>query len=194
MRLLLLTSVLILFNLTQIYSQLKDSCCQNYSVNSYLKQGDLSASLTAGYSFKSKVPSFGLNIDYGVHQLKAGIISIGVSGRFNSSKEDLINTGSELKTRNITAGITGKLNFNRLESRSIIPYAGVLLGYNNTVTEYSVNNIDEKYFPDTKKHSFYILGQAGAYFFINKNFAFNINFSSGNIEKGLFEGGFTIKL
>lgn len=193
MRLLLLTLVLFLFNLTQNYSQLKDSSCQNISVNSYLRQGDFTAGITAGYSFKSQVPSYGLNFDYSVHQLKIGLISIGLTGKYNSAVDENLDNATEIKTRNISAGITGKLNFNRLGIPAVIPFTGLVLGYNNSVTEYLINNNYGGYFPDTHKHSFYILGQAGLQLFISKNLAFNLTFSSGNIDKGMFEGGIFIK-
>lgn len=192
MKLLLIASALFLFNLTQIYSQLKDSCCQNYSVNSYLKLEDFTAGITAGYSIKSKVPSYGINFDYMLYQVKAGLISIGTAGNFSSAAEENISSGFELKTRNITAGITGKIFFNRLGFSSIIPFAGVMLGYNNAVTEYYGNNATG-YFPNTLKHSFYITGKTGLYFFVSNNLLLNINFSTGNIDKGILEGGISFK-
>lgn len=193
MRLLLLTSVLILFNLTQIYSQLKDSCCQNYSVNSYVRQGDFSAGITAGYSFKSQVPYYGFNSDYYLYQLRTGIISAGVIGKYNSGSEEIFSSGSKLKTSSLTAGLSGKLYFNRIGISSVIPFAGMVLGYNYSDTKYIINDPYNKYFPDTHKHSFYFLGMAGLDFYINKNFAFNLIFSSGNIEKGIIEGGISFK-
>lgn len=192
MRLLLLTSVLILFNLTQIYSQLKDSCCQNYSVNSYIKEGEFTAGITAGYSFKSKVPAFGINLDHYIHQLRPGIISVGVTGKFNSATEEIQSSSSEIKTRNISAGINFKLSFNRLGINYIVPFTGILMGYNNSLTEYEVDKNLREYFPDTHKHSFNISWIAGLYCFFSKNFALSINFSTGNIEKGVFEGGLSI--
>ncbi len=190
--------LLISLNLTQIYSQLKDSknldsaAVRNERL--YLNNCENLAGPVIGYSLKSAVITYGVNYERAFAQNNSGIFTAGVMGKFNTHKEELSGNQGELKTQNILMGLQGNFHLNKLSSPTVIPFIGILLGYNYSTTEYIyINNINNSLFPDTKKHSFYIYGQAGIRFFFSKNAAFSFRGGTGNIDKGIIEAGIDLK-
>ena len=190
--------IIISFNLTQNYSQLKDSnnvvFCGIEIENSFLKNGNLLIGPSLGYSLKSKVFSYGINIEKAFGQNHTGIFTAGITGKFSTHKEDAIENTAQLKTRNISFGLQGNFNFNLLKEKKIIPFAGVILGYNNSLTEYEFfSGTSDPLFPETKKHSFYIYGQAGIRFFFTDNAGLTLKAGTGNIYKSQLEGAVELK-
>lgn len=191
--------ILISFNLTQNYSQVKDS---NNLVHCGIDISDLSinecSSLMGpviGYSLKSKVLSYGINYEYAFAQKKAGIFTAGVSGKYSTDKEDIIDNTAELKTSVISAGLQLNFNLNNLSANNVVPFAGMVLGYSYSLTEYNFNSGNENpLFPDTKKHSLYIFGQAGIRFFFSRSLAFTLKAGSGNIEKSMLVFGLDYRM
>ena len=178
--------ILISFNLTQNYSQVKDS---NNLVHCGIDIYDLSinecSSLMGpviGYSLKSKVLSYGINYEYAFAQKKA-------------TKTVLPAKPAELKTSVISAGLQLNFNLNNLSAKNVVPFAGMVLGYSYSLTEYNFNSGNENpLFPDTKKHSLYILGQAGVRFFISRSLALTLKAGSGNIEKSMLVFGLDYRM
>lgn len=200
MKYFLVISAILFFNLTQNYSQEKDTSnhliyCGTDIDPAYIYCGNSIAGPVIGYSLKSKILSYGLNYEYAFAQNKTGIFTFGARGKFSTDNKDVLDNSAKLKTQNISFGLQGNFNFNRLEAKSIIPYAGIILGYNYSVTEYNFNNgSTDPLFPDTKKHSFYIFGRAGIRFFLSQKIAINVSAGSGNIDKSALEVGIDIKL
>ncbi|HMQ79372.1 MAG TPA: hypothetical protein PKE39_05155 [Ignavibacteria bacterium] len=190
--------ILISFNLTQNYSQVKDS---NNLVHCDINISDLyitecSSLLGPGivYSLKSKVLSYGINYEYAFAQKKAGLFAAGFSGLYSSNSEDVFDNNAKLKTSVITLGLQCNFNLNNLSSKNIVPFAGLMIGYNYALTRYEFNsNTEDPFFPETKKHSLYIFGQAGVRFFVTRRLAVTIRTGSGNIDKSMLGFGFDYK-
>ena len=199
MKYFLVITTFLFLNLTQNYSQLKDTSnhyvfCGTDINPGYIDCGNSIIGPVLGYSIKSKVLIYGLNYEYAFAQNRTGIFTIGARGKFSTNKEDVLDNTAKLKTQNISFGLQGNFNFNRLSANSVIPYAGIVLGYNYSLTEYDFNSgTPNPLFPDTKKHSFYIFGRAGVRFFLSHNIALNISFGSGNIDKSAMELGLDYK-
>jgi len=190
--------ILISLNLTQIYSQLKDSnnleTGKFKSENLYLDNCNYILGPVVGYSLKSKVPVYGLNFEYAFAQNEKGIFTAGITGKYSTNKEDAIDNSAELTTQIVSFGLQSNFNLNRLSAKSVIPFAGVIIGYSYSKTQYIFNSgIENPLFPDTKKNSLYIHGQAGVRFFFSHNAAFNVRVGTGNIDKSLIEAGFDYK-
>lgn len=190
--------IIISLNLTQIYSQLKDSnnleTGKFKSENLYLDNCNFILGPFVGYSLKSKVPVYGLNFEYAFAQNDKGIFTAGFTGKYSTNKEDAIDNSAELKTKVISFGLQGNFNFNRLAAKSVIPYAGVIIGHSYSATQYSFKSgFENALFPDTKKNSLYIHGQAGIRFFFSRSAAFNIKVGTGSVDKSLIEAGFDFK-
>jgi hypothetical protein len=199
MKYILAISAILIINLTQNYSQLKDSnslvYCGTDIIPLYIYEGSSLIGPVLGYSIKSKVVSYGINFEYAFVQNKTGIFTIGIAGKFNTNTEDILDNSARLKTTNITFGLQSNFNLNCLSSQSLIPFAGVLLGYNNSVTKYTFNNnFSNPLFPDTKKHMVYLFGQAGVRYFLSKYTAILLKIGSGNIDKSTLELGIDFKL
>ncbi len=198
MKYFLVISAVLFLNLTQNYSQLKDTSnhfvyCGTDIDPAYIDWGNSIAGPCIGYSLKSKIFSYGLNYEYAFAQSNTGIYSVGIKGKFSTGKEDVLENTAKLKTQNISAGIQCNYNFYLSGIRKVIPFAGVVLGYNYSLTTYNFNNgISNPMFPDTRKHSLYIYGQAGFRFFISHNAAITIKGGTGNIDKSILEAGFDL--
>jgi hypothetical protein len=191
--------ILISFNLTQNYSQVKDSnnlvYCGIDIPSTYIQGGNSLIGPVIGYSLKSKVLSYGINYEYAFAQNRAGIFTAGIAGKYSLNNEDVFDNTAKLKTSVISLGLQSNFNLNNLSSKAIVPFAGLMIGYNYSVTEYNFyNNIENPLYPDTKKHSLYILGQAGVRFFVSRRLALTLKAGSGNIDKGLIELGFDFRL
>ncbi len=199
MKSLLALSVFLLLNLTQIYSQEKDTSnhfvsCGIEIIPAYVWVTNNIIGPVLGYSLKSKVLSYGINYEYAFSQIKSGIFTAGIRGKFSSKNEDASGNSAVLKTKNISLGLQSNLNFNRLEPASLIPFIGIVIGYNYAVTEYNFNNgVNDPLFPDTKKHSLYIFGQAGIRFFLSEKTAITLRGGTGNIDKSMLEAGIDFK-
>ncbi len=195
MRYNLVLLILISFNLTQNYSQVKDSnnlvYCGIDISSTYIKSGNSLIGPAIGYSLKSKVLSYGINYEYAFAQNQTGIFTAGIAGKYSAKNESLEGNTGELKNSVISAGLKCNFNLNNLSAKSIVPFAGLMIGYNYSVTKYEFNNsAQDPLFPDTKRHSMYIFGEAGVRFFISRNMALNIKAGSGNIDKSILEIGF----
>lgn len=191
--------IIISFNLIQNYSQVKDS---NNLVHCDIEITDLSinecSSLIGpvlGYSLKSRVISYGINYEYAFAQKNAGIFTAGVAGFYSSNSEEAFDNTAILKTSVITIGLQCNFSLNNLTSRSIVPFAGLMIGYNYSLTKFDFNeNTANPLFPETKKHSLYIFGQAGVRFFVSRSLAFVIKAGSGNIDKSKLVFGMNYSL
>ncbi len=199
MKSLLAISVYLLLNLTQNYSQEKDTsnhfiACGIEIIPAYIYETNNIAGPMIGYSLKSKALSYGINYEYAYLQIKSGIFTAGWLGKYSSKNEDAFESSAKVKTQNISLGLQSNFNFNRLEPASIIPFIGLVIGYNYAVTEYNFNNGgNDPLFPDTKKHSLYIFGQAGIRFFLSERTAFTLRGGTGNIDKSMLEAGIDFK-
>ena len=157
----LLILILISFNLTQNYSQVKDSNnlvhCDIDISDLYINECSSLIGPVMEYSLKSKVLSYGINYEYAFAQKKAGIFTAGITGKYSTDKEDIMDNTAKIKTSVISAGLQLNFNLNNLSAKSVVPFAGMVIGYNYSVTEYDFNSgIEDPLFPDTKKHSLYI--------------------------------------
>ena len=194
----LLILILISFNLTQNYSQVKDSNnlvhCDIDISDLYINECSSLIGPVMEYSLKSKVLSYGINYEYAFAQKKAGIFTTGITGKYSTDKEDIMDNTAKLKTSVISAGLQLNFNLNNLSAKSVVPFAGMVIGYNYSVTEYDFNSgIEDPLFPDTKKHSLYIFGQAGVRFFVSRSLAFTVRGGTGNIDKSLIGLGLDYK-
>ena len=194
----LLILILISFNLTQNYSQVKDSNnlvhCDIDISDLYINECSSLIGPVMEYSLKSKVLSYGINYEYAFAQKKAGIFTAGITGKYSTDKEDIMDNTAKLKTSVISAGLQLNFNLNNLSAKSVVPFAGMVIGYNYSVTEYDFNSgIEDPLFPDTKKHSLYIFGQAGVRFFVSRSLAFTVRGGTGNIDKSLIGLGLDYK-
>ena len=194
----LLILILISFNLTQNYSQVKDSNnlvhCDIDISDLYINECSSLIGPVMEYSLKSKVLSYGINYEYAFAQKKAGIFTAGITGKYSTDKEDIMDNTAKLKTSVISAGLQLNFNLNNLSTKSVVPFAGMVIGYNYSVTEYDFNSgIEDPLFPDTKKHSLYIFGQAGVRFFVSRSLAFTVRGGTGNIDKSLIGLGLDYK-
>ena len=194
----LLILILISFNLTQNYSQVKDSNnlvhCDIDISDLYINECSSLIGPVMEYSLKSKVFSYGINYEYAFVQKKAGIFTAGITGKYSTDKEDIMDNTAKLKTSVISAGLQLNFNLNNLSAKSVVPFAGMVIGYNYSVTEYDFNSgIEDPLFPDTKKHSLYIFGQAGVRFFVSRSLAFTVRGGTGNIDKSLIGLGLDYK-
>lgn len=194
----LLILILISFNLTQNYSQVKDSNnlvhCDIDISDLYINECSSIIGPVMEYSLKSKVFSYGINYEYAFAQKKAGIFTAGITGKYSTDKEDIMDNTAKLKTSVISAGLQLNFNLNNLSAKSVVPFAGMVIGYNYSATKYEFNNgIEDPLFPDTKKHSLYIFGQAGVRFFFSRSLAFTIRGGTGNIDKSLIGLGLDYK-
>lgn len=194
----LLILILISFNLTQNYSQVKDSnnlvhCGIDIS-STYIHENNSLLGPAIGYSIKSKVLSYGINYEYAFSQTGAGIFTAGIAGKYSSNNENIFDNTAKLKTSVVSLGLQSNFNLNNLSAKTIVPFAGLKIGYNYSVTEYIFgNSVENLMHPDTKKHSLYIFGQAGFRFFVSRGLALTIRAGSGNIDKSLLELGFDCK-
>ena len=194
----LLILILISFNLTQNYSQVKDSNnlvhCDIDISDLYINECSSLIGPVMEYSLKSKVLSYGINYEYAFAQKKAGIFTAGITGKYSTDKEDILDNTAKIKTSVISAGLQLNFNLNNLSTKSVVPFAGMVIGYNYSVTEYDFNSgIEDPLFPDTKKHSLYIFGQAGVRFFVSRSLAFTVRGGTGNIDKSLIGLGLDYK-
>lgn len=194
----LLILILISFNLTQNYSQVKDSnnlvhCDINIS-DLYITECSSLIGPVLGYSVKSKVLSYGINYEYSFARKRAGIFTAGITGKYSTDKEDIIDNSAKLKTSVVSAGLQLNFNLNNLSAKNVVPFGGMVIGYSYSATEYEFNSgIENPLFPDTKKHSLYIFGQAGVRFFVSRVMALTLRAGTGNIDKSLLEFGFDLK-
>ena len=194
----LIILILISFNLTQNYSQVKDSNnlvhCDIDISDLYINECSSLIGPVMEYSLKSKVLSYGINYEYAFAQKKAGIFTAGITGKYSTDKEDIMDNTAKIKTSVISAGLQLNFNLNNLSTKSVVPFAGMVIGYNYSVTEYDFNSgIEDPLFPDTKKHSLYIFGQAGVRFFVSRSLAFTVRGGTGNIDKSLIGLGLDYK-
>ncbi len=194
----LIILILISFNLTQNYSQVKDSNnpvhCDVDIPSTYIYENSSLLGPVIGYSLKSKVLSYGVNYEFAFAQNRAGIFTAGIAGKYSMYNEDIIDNTAKLKTSVISFGLQSNFNLNNLSSKSIVPFAGLMIGYNYSATEYNFNNsIENPLYPDAKKHSLYFFGQAGVRFFVSRSMALTIRAGSGNIDKSLIELGFDFR-
>ena len=194
----LLILILISFNLTQNYSQVKDSNnlvhCDIDISDLYINECSSLIGPVMEYSLKSKVLSYGISYEYAFAQKKAGIFTAGITGKYSTDKEDILDNTAKIKTSVISAGLQLNFNLNNLSTKSVVPFAGMVIGYNYSVTEYDFNSgIEDPLFPDTKKHSLYIFGQAGVRFFVSRSLAFTVRGGTGNIDKSLIGLGLDYK-
>ena len=195
----LLILLLISLNLTQNYSQVKDSnnlvFCGIDISSAYLHNGNSLTGPSIGYSLKSKVFSYAVNYEYAFAQNRVGIFTAGISGKYSTNSEDIFENTAKLKTSDISLGLLCNFNLNNLSSKSIVPFAGLIIGYTYSVTKYNfTNNIENPLFPETKKHSLYFFGQAGVRFFVSRSLALTLRSGTGNIHKSVIELGFVFKL
>jgi len=191
--------IIISFNLTQNYSQLKDSnnleTSKYKNENLYINSCNHILGPVVGYSLKSKVPVYVLNYEYAFSQNDKGIFTGGIIGKYSTNKEEGMNNSAELKTQIFSFGLQANFNLNRLDAKRIIPFAGIIIGYSYSKTQYSFDSdIENPLFPDTKKNSLYIHGQTGIRIFFSRNAALNIRIGTGSIDKSLIEAGFDINL
>ncbi len=116
MKYILVISVILLINLTQNYSQLKDSnnliVCGLEVIPGYLNEGNSLIGPVIGYSLKSKIINYGINYEYTFAQNNTGIFTAGISGKFSTSNEDILDNTANLKTENISFGLQCNFNLN----------------------------------------------------------------------------------
>jgi hypothetical protein len=198
MKYILVISVILLINLTQNYSQIKDSnnlvYCGTDITPLFISEGSSLIGPVLGYSIKSKVVSYGINFEYAFAQNRTGLLTAGITVKFNTNNEDVLDNTAKIKTTSISFGLQSNFNFNYLPEKSIIPFLGLVLGYNNSVTKYTFNNnFSNPLYPDTKKHMVYLSGQAGVRFFLSQYSAIMLKLGTGNIDKSMLELGFDYK-
>ena len=172
--------VILFINLTQNYSQ--------------LKEGNHLAGVTIGYSAKSQNIIFGANYEYVLSPYGIGVLGIGAITRFWTHSEDILNNTSKLKNTNITLGMQVNYNFNQISNGKFVPFAGLVLGYNNVSTKYTAyNNASITGYGQTYKSGLFIWGQGGfRYFFSNKT-AGVLRLGLGNFDLSGIELGFDYK-
>lgn len=197
--------VIILLNLTQIYSQLKEANSLFVKYNSgkysadtdigqYLYECDNAAGFTIGYSLRSKILSYGINYEHFFTQSKTGLIGLGLTGRFNTNSEDILDNNVKLRTTNFSGGIQFNYHFNTLNVPEFIPFGGIVLGYNNAGTTYKFNSgtIPQGY-EDIHKGQVYFFGQAGFRYFFCRSTAVILIIGTGNTYKSAVDLGFDVK-
>ncbi len=176
----LLLIAMIFFNLTQIYSQIKES--------NHL------AGVTLGFSSKSQNIIFGANYEYELPQSGIGLFAIGAIVRIWTYKEKIYNNTVDLKYTNITLGGQVNYNFNQISSGKFVPFVGLVVGYNNVSTKYtSYDNISIIGYDQTYKSGLFIWGQGGFRYFFNKKIAGILRLGLGNFDLSTIEIGFDYK-
>jgi hypothetical protein len=164
------------------------------SANSQLKEKDNLLGFSLGFWAKGNVPMIGVNFESNVSQ--AGIGTIGIGGIFRYYT--YTNTYSNGDSRKYTFSCFGaqfNYNFNQIGDGKFVPYAGLVLGYNN------VNNT----YTDFTKHGVYISDvsytsgawlwlQFGMRYFFSQSVAGTARFGVGNNDFNTLELGVDFKL
>ncbi|MCC6866673.1 MAG: hypothetical protein IT280_11000 [Ignavibacteria bacterium] len=199
----LLIILIFTFNLIQNYSQLKETNNQQIvnrefgktiQTEKYLNEGNNSAGFTVGYSFRLKLINFGLNYEHFFSQSKIGLPGIGISVRYNTASEEILNNSAKLRTTNISGGVQLNYHFNTLKAQELIPFGGIVLGYNNAGTTYKFNSgIKPAGYDDIHKGQIFIFGQAGLRYFFSRKAAVILILGTGNTYKTAVELGFDFK-
>ncbi len=180
MKYFLVISVILFFNLTQNYSQ--------------LKEGNHLAGVTLGFSSKSANVIFGGNYEYELPPAGIGIFGIGAMTRFWTYSEDILNKTVNLKYSNITLGGQVNYNFNQIASGKFVPFVGLVVGYNNVSTKYTAyDNVSIIGYDQTYKSGLFMWGQGGFRYFFTKKAAGVLRLGLGNFDLSTIELGFDYK-
>ncbi len=180
MKYFLVISVILLFNLTQNYSQ--------------LKEGNHLAGVTLGYSSKSQNVIIGGNYEYELPQAGIGIFGIGAITRFWTYSEDILNNTVKLKYTNVTLGGQVNYNFNQISSGKFVPFVGLVLGYNNVSTKYTAyDNVSIIAYDQIYKSGLFMWGQGGFRYFFSNKAAGVLRLGLGNFDLSTIELGFDYK-
>ena len=196
--------LMLCLNLIQNYSQLKEANNLYYlnsdagnkksDIGQYLYEGDNSAGVTIGFSMRSKILSYGITYEHYFSQGRLGLIGLGINGRFNTASEDILDNSAKLKTTNISGGIQLNYHFNTLTSAELVPFGGIVLGYNNSGTIYKFNSGSAPAgFENIHKGEVYFFGQAGIRYFFSRNAAVILVLGTGNTYKSAVDLGFDFK-
>jgi len=175
----ILTSVLLL-NLTQNYSQ--------------LKEGNHLLGATLGFSSKSSNIILGANYEYELPQSGIGLFCLGAVSRYWTYSEEILNNSGKLKYTNFTIGGQANYNFNQIAGGSFVPFVGLVLGYNNVSSKYTAYNNNALIgYDQTYKSGLFIWGQAGLRYFFSPKAAGVMRLGLGNFDLSTVEIGFDYK-
>jgi len=162
--------------------------------SSQLKEKENLLGGSLGFWAKGNVPMIGINFESNVVQEGIGTIGIGGMFRFYSYTYSYSN-GDSRKYSFSSFGAQFNYNFNQIGDGKFVPYAGIVLGYNN------VNNT----YTDVTKHGVYITDEAyssgawlwaqfGMRYFFSHNVAGTVRLGVGNNDFNTLELGVDFKL
>jgi len=143
-----------------------------------------------GFSSYNSNAILGANYEYQLPQANTGLFAVGGVTRYWSFGEKLAENQGEIAYTNFAIGGQLNYNFNLIGSGKLVPFVGVVLGYNNVSTKYtSFNGKDLIGYDQTYKSGLFMWGQGGMRYFVNKKFAAAVRLGLGNFDLSTVEFG-----
>jgi hypothetical protein len=164
------------------------------TANSQLKEKDNLLGGSLGFWAKGNVPMFGINFESNISQAGIGTFGIGGIFRYYSYTFNYSN-GDSRKYSFSSFGAQFNYNFNQIGDGKFVPYAGLVLGYNNVNNTYTDFTKHGVYISDvTYSSGAWLWAQIGMRYFFSHNVAGTVRLGLGNNDFNTLELGVDFKL
>jgi len=163
------------------------------SASAQLNEGDNLLGVSLGFWAKRNVPTFGISYENQIVQAGIGTIGIGGIFRFYTYSDNYSN-GDSWKYTFTSLGFQSNYNFNQISDGKFVPFAGLVLGYNNVsstytdVTKHGVYQYNSAY-----SNGVWIWGQVGMRYFFSPSVAGSVRLGGGNYDFNTLELGVDFK-
>jgi len=163
------------------------------SASAQLNEGDNLLGVSLGFWAKRNVPTFGISYENQIVQAGIGTIGIGGIFRFYTYSDNYPN-GDSWKYTFTSLGFQSNYNFNQISDGKFVPFAGLVLGYNNVsstytdVTKHGVYQYNSAY-----SNGVWIWGQVGMRYFFSPSVAGSVRLGGGNYDFNTLELGVDFK-
>lgn len=159
------------------------------SAPAQLKEGDNLLGGSLGFWAKRNVPTFGISYENQIVQAGIGTIGIGGVFRFYSYSFNYSN-GDSRKYTFSSIGFQSNYNFNQIGEGKFVPFAGLVIGYNNVSSTYTDVSKNAVYINEFAYSSgAWVWGQVGMRYFFSSNVAGSVRINGGNFDYNTLELG-----
>lgn len=164
------------------------------SLYAQLKEHDNLLGFSLGFWPKGGVPTFGANFEHQLTQVGIGTVSLGGVFRYYSYTV-VYGNGDSRKYTFTSLGVQSNYNFNQIGDGKFVPFAGLVIGYNNvnyTFTDVTHSGI---FVSDISYASgAWLWAQGGFRYFFSPSVAGAVRLGLGNFEFYNLEIGVDFKL
>lgn len=156
-----------------------------------LKEKDNLLGPSLGFWPSGSAPTLGANFESQLAQLGIGTISLGGVFRYTTFRNNFP-FNNYWNYNFYTIGLQSNYNFNEIGDGRFVPFAGLVLGYNNVNASYVASN--GIVYTSGYSSGFWVWGQFGMRYFFSPRVAGAVRFGLGNFNFNTIDIGLDFKL